>query len=141
AGAAVTTCAAVAWAAGTLRARRMRLSDSPLVSSGMPMLLGGLALAAFSAASGEWTAFHPADVPHRSALALLYLIVFGSLLAFSAYIFLLRVIPAARVATYAYVNPVVALFLGAWLGDETVGAATVVAAAVSLAGVYLVVSE
>jgi drug/metabolite transporter (DMT)-like permease len=141
AAAAVTACAAVAWAAGTLRARGMRLSDSPLVSSGLPMLLGGLALAALSALSGEWSTFEPAGVPPRAALALLYLILLGSLLAFSAYVFLLRVIPAARVATYAYVNPVVALGLGAWLGGELVGTSTLVAAAVSLAGVYLVVSD
>ena len=139
--AAATMAAAIAWAAGTLRARRMRVSDSPLLSSGLPMVLGGLTLLIVSWASGELTGFRPTDVPARAALSLLYLIVMGSLLGFSAYVFLLRTIPAARVSTYAYVNPVVALLLGAWLGGETVGITTLLAAAVSLAGVYVVVSE
>ncbi len=139
--AAATIAAAIAWAAGTLRARRMRVSDSPLLSSGLPMLLGGLALLIVSWAAGELTGFQAASVPARAALSLLYLIVMGSLVAFSAYVFLLRTIPAARVSTYAYVNPVVALLLGAWLGGETVGITTLLAAAVSLAGVYVVVSE
>ena len=139
--AAATMAAAIAWAAGTLRARRMRVSDSPLLSSGLPMLLGGLTLLIVSWASGELTGFQPANVPARAALSLLYLIVMGSLVGFSAYLFLLRTIPAARVSTYAYVNPVVALLLGAWLGGETVGITTLLAAAVSLAGVYVVVSE
>ncbi len=65
----------------------------------------------------------------------------GSLLGFSAYLFLLRTIPAARVSTYAYVNPVVALLLGAWIGGEAVAVTTLLAAAISLAGVYVVVSE
>ena len=139
--AAATMVAAIAWAAGTLRARRMRVSDSPLLSSGLPMLLGGLTLLIVSWASGELTGFQPANVPARAALSLLYLIMMGSLVGFSAYLFLLRTIPAARVSTYAYVNPVVALLLGAWLGGETVGITTLLAAAVSLAGVYVVVSE
>lgn len=139
--AAATMGGAIAWAAGTLRARRMRVSDSPLLSSGLPMLLGGLTLLMVSWASGELTGFRPADVPARAALSLLYLIVMGSLLGFSAYLFLLRTIPAARVSTYAYVNPVVALLLGAWIGGEAVAVTTLLAAAISLAGVYVVVSE
>ena len=137
---AATMCAAMAWAAGTLGARRMHLSDSTSLSAGLPMLLGGLALVGVSWLSGELTGFRLGDVSARAALAVLYLIVMGSLLGFSAYVFLLRTIPAARVATYAYVNPVVALFLGTWLGGEAVGVSTLVAAALSLAGVYLVVS-
>ncbi len=72
--------------------------------------------------------------------ALVYLIVMGSWLGFSAYLFLLRTMPASRVATYAYVNPIVALALGAWLGGEPLAVMTLVAAAISLAGVYLSVS-
>lgn len=139
--AAVTLLAAVGWAAGTLRTRRMRMSDSPVLATGLPMVMGGLALLVVAAVSGELATFHPAEVPLSSGLALLYLILAGSLLGFSAYVFLLRVVPAARVVTYAYVNPVVALLLGAWLGGEPLGAVTVLAAATSLAGVYLVVSD
>ncbi len=139
--AAVTSAAAMAWAAGTLRARRMPVSDSTALSTGLPMLLGGATLMIVSGASGELRGFAPAAVPAKAVLALLYLIVMGSLLGFSAYVFLLRTMPAARVVTYAYVNPVVALLLGTWLGGEAVGVTTLVAAAISLAGVYLTVSD
>ncbi len=65
----------------------------------------------------------------------------GSLAGFSAYLYLLKTLPASRVATYAYVNPIVALAIGAWFGGESVAALTLVAAAISLAGVYLSVSD
>lgn len=136
----VTAGAALSWAAGTLKARRSHLSDSVALATGLPMLLGGLALAAVSALAGEWQTLRLADVSGQAASALAYLIVVGSLAGFSAYLFLLRTMPASRVATYAYVNPVVALGLGAWLGGEPLAFMTLVAAAVSLAGVYLSVS-
>ena len=139
--AAVTSIAAIGWAAGTLRARRLPVSDSTAVSTGLPMLFGGTVLLLVSWLAGEFTGFDPAAVPLKASLSLLYLIVMGSLLGFSAYVFLLRRIPAARVATYAYVNPLVALLLGTWLGGEAVGISTLVAAAVSLGGVYLTVSD
>ncbi len=137
----VTSLATIAWAAGTLRARRLPVSDSAALSTGLPMLLGGTALLVISAAAGELGGFQPAAVPAKAMFALLYLILAGSLLGFSAYVFLLRNMPAARVVTYAYVNPVVALLLGTWLGGEAVGPSTLVAAAISLAGVYLAVSD
>lgn len=139
--AAVTSVAAIGWAAGTLRARRLPVADSTAVSTGLPMLLGGSVLLLVSWLTGEFTGFDPAAVPPKASLSLLYLIVMGSLLGFSAYVFLLRTIPAARVVTYAYVNPVVALLLGTWLGGEVVGPSTLIAAAVSLGGVYLTVSD
>ncbi len=136
----VTAAAALSWAAGTLQARRSHLSDSVAMATGLPMLLGGLALAAVAGPAGEWQALRTAEISGAAAGALVYLIVVGSLAGFSAYLFLLRTMPASRVVTYAYVNPVVALVLGAWLGGEGLAVMTVVAAAVSLAGVYLSVS-
>lgn len=137
----VTAGAAASWATGTLVARRAAVSQSVMLATGLPMLLGGSVLAAIAGASGEWSALRGATLPPSAVVALLYLVVLGSLIGFSAYLFLLRTIPASRVATYAYVNPIVALALGAWLGGETVGLSTIVAAAVSLAGVYLSVSD
>ncbi len=137
----VTSIAAIGWAAGTLRARRLPVSDSTAVSTGLPMLLGGTVLLLVSWVTGEFTGFDATRVPARAVLSLLYLIVMGSLLGFSAYVFLLRTIPAARVVTYAYVNPIVALLLGTWLGGEIVAVSTLVAAAISLCGVYLTVSD
>lgn len=119
----------------------MPVSDSTAVSTGLPMLLGGTVLLLLSWLSGELTGFQPAAVSTKAAHSLLYLIVMGSLLGFSAYVFLPRTMPAARVVTYAYVNPVVALPLGTWFGGETVGVSTLVAATVSLCGVYLTVSD
>ena len=136
----VTAGAAISWAAGTLKARRSHLSDSVTMATGLPMLLGGLALAALAGVAGEWRTLDVAVVTAPAFGSLVYLIVMGSWLGFSAYLFLLRTMPASRVATYAYVNPIVALALGAWLGGEPLAFMTLVAAAISLAGVYLSVS-
>ncbi len=136
----VTAGAALSWAAGTLKARQSHLSNSVAMATGLPMLLGGMALAGVAGVAGEWQALVLGDVSGTAAGALGYLIVVGSLAGFSAYLFLLRTMPASRVATYAYVNPVVALVLGAWLGGEPLALMTLLAAAVSLAGVYLSVS-
>lgn len=136
----VTAMSALSWAAGTLKARRSHLSDSVSVATGLPMLLGGLVLALVAVTFGEWQTLHVAEVTGAAVTALIYLILMGSLVGFSAYLFLLRTMPASRVATYAYVNPIVALALGAWLGGEPLAAMTLIAAAVSLAGVYLSVS-
>jgi drug/metabolite transporter (DMT)-like permease len=139
---AVTAAAAIGWAAGTISARRAHLSDSVAVATGLPMILGGAVLGLISLAAGEAAALgSPATVPGSAVGALVYLIVLGSLVGFSAYLYLLRTMPASRVATYAYVNPIVALALGAWLGGESVGTWTIAAAAVSLVGVYLSVSD
>ncbi len=104
----------------------------------MEMLSGGLLLLAFSAAVGEFTALDVARVSTHSLLGLLYLITFGSLIGFTAYIWLLKVAPAARVATYAYVNPVVALFLGWALGGENMTLRTGIAAAIIIGAVALI---
>lgn len=135
----LTACAA-SWALGTLYSRGAALPDSVPLATSMAMLTGGSLLLAASALSGEmarvrWAAFTPTAIG-----ALAYLVFAGSLLGFSTYMWLLRVAPASRVATYAYVNPVIALFLGWWLGGEALATSTLVAVAVSLFGVFLVVT-
>jgi drug/metabolite transporter (DMT)-like permease len=130
--------AGAAWAAGSLYSRRAPLPRRPLVSSGLQMLLGGSLLLVVALASGEETQVH--DVSATSALALAYLIVFGSVLAFSAYAWLLRNARTSLVSTYAYVNPVVAVFLGWSLESEPIGVRTVVAGAIILFAVALIVT-
>jgi drug/metabolite transporter (DMT)-like permease len=103
------------------------------------MLVAGVLLLLVTAATGDLGAIDWGAVSMRSRLAVAYLVLAGSLLGFSAYIWLLRVVSPSLVATYAYVNPIVALALGSWLGHETIGPRTLVAAAVVLAGVVLVV--
>ena len=104
----------------------------------MEMLAGGAVLLMLGAATGELGQVHLQAISLRSALALFYLIVFGSLVAFTAYIWLLRHAPVARVATYAYVNPVVAVFLGWAFDHEQLSARTLVAAAIIVAGVVVI---
>jgi drug/metabolite transporter (DMT)-like permease len=111
-GVAIILAAALAWALGTIMARRVTIPDSPALATGMQLLSGGLALLILAAATGEFGSLHLAQVSARSWLALGYLIVMGSIVAFSAYGIAIRTLPTATVATYAYVNPVIAVLLG-----------------------------
>jgi drug/metabolite transporter (DMT)-like permease len=137
-GAAALLVASLLWAIGSIYSRSADLPDSALMTTGAEMLVGSLGLFAVSALLGEWSAFEPASVSQQSWLGLLYLILFGSLLGFTAYGWLLRNAPVSLVATYAYVNPVVAVFLGSWLADEPLNARILVAALVIIGSVVLV---
>lgn len=130
-----------AWAAGSLYLRYAPLPPKPLLWVSMQMLSGGALLGLVALATGEWADFHVEEVSLRSALSLAYLIVFGAIVAYSAYVWLLRVSTPARVGTYAYVNPVIALFLGWWLADEPVGFRSLLAAAIIVGSVVVIVSE
>lgn len=129
--------ASLSWAMGSIYSRHAPM-PSPFLSSGMQMLAGGGALLVLGVALGEPWAFDAAAVTARSVLGWVYLIVFGSIVGFSAYIWLLRASTPARVSTYAYVNPVVAVFLGWLLADEPLTARVIVAAAVIVSGVVLI---
>lgn len=126
------------WALGSIYSLRAPLPPSPLVATGAEMLTGGALLAVAGLVHGDVAAFDPAAVSLRSLLAMGYLIVFGSLIAFSAYVWLLRVASPSRAATYAYVNPVVAVFLGWLLAGEPLTPRIGVAAALVVAAVVLV---
>lgn len=132
--------AALSWAAGSLFARRAQLPDRPLVGTGMEMVAGGLLLMIVSAATGEFGDVHLADVSAASLVGLAYLIVFGSWVGFAAYVWLLRVTRTTLVSTYAYVNPVVAVFLGWAILGEAITLKTLVAGGIVLAAVALIVS-
>jgi drug/metabolite transporter (DMT)-like permease len=138
AGALVCTLASLSWAAGSLYARGAPLPRRPLVATGMEMVIGGGLLALASAATGELASLRLASISTASVLAVGYLVVFGSLCAFSAYVWLLRAAPVSLVATYAYVNPVVAVVLGWALLGEPVTVHMMLAGAVIVVAVALV---
>ncbi len=107
------------------------------MTTSMQMLAGGLFLSLLGWLTGQWGSFDLASVSTRSWLAFFYLLVFGGLIAFSSYVWLIRVAPTPIVSTYAYVNPVVAIMLGSLLANEPVTPRTVLAAAIILAAVVL----
>jgi drug/metabolite transporter (DMT)-like permease len=133
--------AALSWAVGTVVSRELPLPASPVQAAGMEFLVGGGLLLVASAAIGEFDRLDPAAVSVRSLLGLAYLILFGSLLAFSAYVFLLNASTPERVATYAYVNPVVAVVLGWVMFGEAVTGSVLLAAVIILAAVAVTVGE
>lgn len=127
------------WAAGSLFSRGSRMPSSPVMATATTLWCGGALLALIGLVSGELSRFDPAAVSRKSVLAVLYLFVFGSIIGFSAYLWLLRVTTASRVSTYAYVNPIVAVFLGWALAGEALTARVFVAAAVIVPAVALII--
>ncbi|MGE5204544.1 MAG: EamA family transporter [Chlamydiota bacterium] len=128
--------AAVLWCMGAIYARGVRSGTSTVMFAAMQMLVGGTMLLLAGGAAGERV--HVAEVSLRSLEALVYLIIFGSLVAFSAYTWLMQVTTAARVATHCYVNPIVAVFLGWALAGERVTSNMLVGTAIVIASVVLV---
>ncbi len=131
--------AAAMWAGGSVASQHVQLPDDPFVSGAWQMLLGGGVCALTGALVGEFGDLHPAEFSLRSVAGLAYLVVFGSWLAFTAYAWLLQNAPVSRVATYAYVNPVVAIGLGWAILDEAVTTLTFAGAAIIVASVAAVV--
>jgi len=133
--------ASLSWAIGSFLTTRRPMPADPFVATGVEMLAGGVALLAIALARGEVADFEPGAVSGRSWAALAYLVVFGSLVAFTAFVWLLGVAPVSKVATYAYVNPVVAVLLGALLLDERVTLPVLAGGAIIIAAVAIVVTE
>lgn len=140
-GVVVILVASCSWACGALYSRTAGLPRSPTLSAGMQLLAGGFFLLMVALATGEVSGMGRATVNPGAVGALVYLILFGSVVAFSSYIWLLRVVSPTRVATHTFVNPVVAVLLGWTLLDEPLTATTVAASAVIVAGVGLVVTR
>lgn len=133
--------APLTWAVGSLYATRGPLPRRLLVASGIEMLCGGAVLLAAGLATGEAGSLHLGAISLVSALSVLYLVIFGSLIAFSAYVWLLSKVPTSAVATYAYVNPLVAVLLGwAFLGERITGQ-TLLAAGLIISAVVLILSR
>jgi drug/metabolite transporter (DMT)-like permease len=138
-GLAAVVVAALMWATGSFASPRLTLPRDPLVSTGWQMLLGGLVCVAVGLAVGEAGDVDVGEFSTRSIVALTYLVAVGSWFAFTAYAWLLQNAPIAKVATYAYVNPVVAILLGWLVLDEVVTPVTIGGAAVIVVSVALVV--
>jgi drug/metabolite transporter (DMT)-like permease len=140
-GLAVLFLATFFWALGSLYSRKAKLPSSPLLGTGMEMLVGGVVLLGIATFSGEWSRLDLAAISLPSWLGLGYLIVFGALVGFVAYTWLLRSAPTPLVSTYAYVNPLIAIFLGAWLGNESLTPRILLAALVIVAAVVIINSS
>lgn len=132
--------ASLAWAIGSIYSRHHPLPRSPLLGAGMQTLCGGVLLCLTSVTIGETRNFHPGNVALASWIGLLYLTIFGTAVGFSAYAYILKHSTASRVATYAFVNPVVALFLGWFLAAEPLTLRTVLASSIILTAVILVIT-
>ena len=137
-GAVALIVGAISWSVGSVLSRKLPLPESKVLSSGAQMLVGGIMLAIASTAFGELQSFHLQNVSRGAWLALLYLIVAGSIVAYTAYVWLIHHESPTKVATYAYVNPVVAVVLGYFLGGEEFGMRTVLGTLFVLASVILI---
>jgi len=134
-GIAALLVATISWALGSIIAKHSPRPESAILTTGMQMLAGGVSLLVASLVAGEFESNHLAEVSTRSILAALYLLVFGSLLAMTAYNWLLHVTTPTLVATYAFVNPMIAVFLGWLLAGEAFTNSTLLAGAVIVASV------
>ena len=130
--------ASMAWSAGSLYSKYYSTSGSAIVNTGWQMTIAGLAFLPGSFISREWKTVDWASIPTESWLSLLYLILMGSIAAFSAYVWLLQVRPATQVSTYAYVNPVIAVLLGVFFANEKVSFIQVIGLAIILGSVLLI---
>jgi len=138
-GAALALAAPLCWASGSVFTRHVKLPARPLVAASMEMLCAAGLFFIASVLAGELGHFHLQAVSTASLLAMVYLITFGSLVGFSAYVWLLRSAPLSLVSTYAYVNPVVAVILGALFLNEALAPRTVIAGGIIIAAVALIV--
>ncbi|HXY13275.1 MAG TPA: EamA family transporter [Terriglobales bacterium] len=132
---------ALLWAAGTSYTRKVQLPTSKILSAAIQMICGGFLLLMVSFLGGEFRSFHVQSLTRLSILSLVYLIVFGSIIAFTVYTWLVSVSSPSMLSTYAYVNPVIAVLLGWALAHEVLGLRTVIAATVIVAGVVLVATR
>lgn len=137
-GGAAVILGALSWAAGSLYSRGADLPDSPLMYNGMEMLSGGVALLLLATVTGEWARLDIAAISLNSWLGVGYLVIFGSLIGFSSYTWLLRNAPTMLVSTYAYVNPVVAVIVGNLVAQEALTPRVILAALIIVSGVILI---
>jgi drug/metabolite transporter (DMT)-like permease len=140
-GAIAVMLAALSWATGSIYGLRAPAPKSSILTAGMQMLSGGLVLLAVSLIMGEWTNFEFAQVSSNSLFGVIYLIIFGSLIGFTAYSWLLKNAQPAFVSTYAYVNPMVAVFLGWLIAGETFTGQMLIGAGVIVGSVVLITAR
>ena len=129
---------ALAWSCGSILSRHLRLPQSLILSSSMQMLTGGSVLLIASFFLGEWSLLEISKITALSAWSFVYLMIFGSIVAFTAYSFLLKNTTAAKVSTYAYINPIIAIFLGWSIASEPMDSRTLLAAFIIISAVVLI---
>jgi drug/metabolite transporter (DMT)-like permease len=137
-GAVALIIASMSWSVASALSRKLPLPPSKIMSSGAQMLAGGAFLALAAAALGEFRNFHPSAVSRVAWFSLLYMIVAGSIIAFTAYVWLIHHESPTKVGTYAYVNPVVAVLLGYFLGGEALGLRTILGTVFVLISVLVI---
>lgn len=137
-GAIALIVASISWSISSALTRKLPLPESKVMSSGAQMLAGGVLLAITAGALGEFRGFRPSQVSAHAWLSLVYLIVAGSIIAFTAYVWLIHHESPTKVGTYAYVNPVVAVLVGYFLGGEALGTRTIMGTACVLVSVVVI---
>jgi drug/metabolite transporter (DMT)-like permease len=137
-GAVALIFASISWSIASVLARKLPLPGSKMMSSGAQMLTGGILLTVAAGAFGEFRNFHPGAVSREVWLALLYLIVAGSIIGFTAYVWLIHHESPTKVGTYAYVNPIVAVLVGYFLGGEALSARTILGSVFILISVVVI---
>jgi drug/metabolite transporter (DMT)-like permease len=130
--------ASLLWSIGSVYGSDADMPESSLLSTGMEMLGGAAGLFLVGTLTGEWRSLDLASITSNSLLGLAYLVTFGSLVGFVSYVWLLRNAPLSLVSTYAYVNPVVAIFVGAWIGNELINGRIIIAALVIIGSVGVI---
>ncbi len=139
-GAMLLVFATIFWASGSIFSKYTKMPKSLILASGMQMLVAGVVLLLLSISTGELNGFHYESVTFEAWMSLLYLITFGSV-GYGAYIWLLQVTDPSKVATYAYVNPVIALFLGSLIASETISLWTIGCSLFILMAVFIIISS
>ncbi len=136
----ILTIGELLWSAASLYAVRVRHETSGFMMAAMQMICGGVFGLITALLHGEFAHFHPSAVSLHSLGAMIYLAAIGSIVGFSAYLWLLRNVEATRASTYAYVNPIVAVFLGSWLGGEKLASELLAGSALVVSGIALIVT-
>ena len=136
----ILLCSSFIWSAGSLYSRTVKGAPSPFLAAGQQMICGGALLIIAGFITGEHRGFDPRHITWLSLGAFIYLVVIGALVGFTAYIWLLRHCDPAKVATYAYVNPVVAMILGTFFAHETLSGRAVAGAILIIGSVAMVIT-
>lgn len=140
-GSALIVLGTISWGGGAVYSRVAKVPKSPILSSGMELIFGGILVLISSLIIGESSQFHLSLVTLRSLLGLLYLIFFGSVIAFGAYVWLLGHTSVTRISTHTYVNPIIAVFLGWLFANEQISFELLVTTVIIIISVYLVLSD
>jgi drug/metabolite transporter (DMT)-like permease len=134
----VLTVGCMSWAGASVLSRKLESAPSPAMATGLQMLSGGVLVTLVGLAVGEGARFHLADLTWRAGLSQLYLVTFGSIIGFTAYVWLLRVVSPTLAGTYAFVNPVVAVLLGLLFNGESLSTRTLLAGALIVVAVVII---